>query len=50
MAAQYRSTMIRVALEGSHWHSLYDAAYLRHLAAMPDVRLVGVQTARASPS
>ena len=34
---------IRVAaIEVSHWHSLYDAAYLRHLAAMPDVRLVGL--------
>jgi predicted dehydrogenase len=35
---------IRVAaIEVSHWHSLWDAAYLRMLAAMPDVRLVGVQ-------
>jgi predicted dehydrogenase len=35
---------IRVAaIEVSHWHALNDAAYLRHLAAMPDVRLVGVQ-------
>jgi predicted dehydrogenase len=34
---------IRVcAIEVSHWHSLYDAAYLRHLAAMPDVALVGL--------
>ena len=31
------------AIEVSHWHSLYDSAYLRHLAAMPDVQLVGVQ-------
>ncbi len=31
------------AIEVSHWHSLYDAAYLRHLAAMPDVALVGLQ-------
>ena len=31
------------AIEVSHWHSLYDSAYLRHLAAMPDVRIVGVQ-------
>lgn len=31
------------AIEVSHWHSLYDAAYLRHLAAMPDVELVGLQ-------
>ncbi|HKW92780.1 MAG TPA: Gfo/Idh/MocA family oxidoreductase [Methylomirabilota bacterium] len=35
---------IRVAgIEVSHWHSLFDAAYLRHLAAMPDVTLVGLQ-------
>ena len=34
---------IRIAaIEVSHWHSLYDAAYLRHLARMPDVRLVGL--------
>ena len=31
------------AIEVSHWHSLYDSAYLRHLTAMPDVQLVGVQ-------
>jgi len=31
------------AIEVSHWHSLYDSAYLRHLAAMPDVELVGLQ-------
>ena len=30
------------AIEVSHWHSLYDSAYLRHLTAMPDVQLVGV--------
>jgi predicted dehydrogenase len=30
------------AIEVSHWHALYDAAYLRHAAAMPDVRLVGL--------
>jgi predicted dehydrogenase len=35
---------IRVAATGvSHWHTLFDAAYLRHLIAMPDVELVGVQ-------
>lgn len=35
---------IRVAAIGvSHWHALHDAAYLRHLVAMPDVQLVGVQ-------
>ena len=34
---------IHVAAIGvSHWHSLYDAAYLRHLAAMPDVKIVGI--------
>jgi predicted dehydrogenase len=34
---------IRIAaIEVSHWHSLYDAAYLRHLAAMPGVELVGL--------
>jgi predicted dehydrogenase len=30
------------AIEVSHWHSLYDAAYLAHLVTMPDVRLVGL--------
>jgi predicted dehydrogenase len=35
---------IRVAAIGvSHWHAVHDAAYLRHLTAMPDVTLVGVQ-------
>src|SRR5437588_9204114 len=35
---------IRVAaIEVSHWHALNDAAYLRHLIAMPDVELVAVQ-------
>jgi predicted dehydrogenase len=35
---------IRVAaIEVSHWHALNDAAYLRHLLAMPDVELVAVQ-------
>ncbi len=35
---------IRVAaIEVGHWHALYDAAYLRHLIAMPDVELVGIQ-------
>jgi len=35
---------IRVAaIEVSHWHALHDAAYLRHLVAMPDVELVGLQ-------
>ena len=31
------------AIEVSHWHSLYDSAYLRHLHAMSDVELVGLQ-------
>ena len=35
---------IRVAaIEVSHWHALNDAAYLRHLVAMPDVELVAIQ-------
>ncbi len=39
---------IRVAgIEVSHWHALYDAAYLRHLVAMPDVALVAVQDSDA---
>lgn len=36
------------AIEVSHWHSLWDAAYLRHLAGMPDVELVGVQDPSAA--
>jgi len=31
------------AIEVGHWHSLHDAAYLRTLARLPDVELVGVQ-------
>ena len=31
------------AIEVGHWHSLYDAAYLKTLVKMPDARLVGVQ-------
>lgn len=35
---------IRVAAIGvSHWHSLYDSAYLKQLSAMPDVEIVGMQ-------
>src|SRR5918996_941786 len=30
------------AIEVSHWHSLYDAAYLRILADIPGVTLVGL--------
>ena len=38
---------IRVAaIEVSHWHSVYDAAYLRHLVAMPDVNLAAIQRLR----
>ncbi len=33
----------RVAAIGvCHWHSLYDAAYLRHLAAMDDIQIAGI--------
>src|SRR5205809_1216016 len=40
---------IRVpAIEVNHWHALYDAAYLRHLIAMPDVKLVAIQGSDAS--
>jgi predicted dehydrogenase len=39
---------IRVAvIEVSHWHALYDAAYVRHLANMPNVQLVGLQDPNA---
>jgi predicted dehydrogenase len=31
------------AVEVSHWHALHDSAYLRHLSAIPDARLVGIQ-------
>src|SRR5262245_58427921 len=31
------------AIEVSHWHALYDSAYLRHLAAIPGAQLVAVQ-------
>lgn len=35
---------IRVAaIEVSHWHALYDAAYLRQIHQMPDVQLAGLQ-------
>jgi predicted dehydrogenase len=40
---------IRVAaVEVSHWHALNDAAYLRHLIAMPDVQLVAIQDSDAA--
>ena len=39
---------IRVAaIEVSHWHALHDAAYLRHLVAIPDVELVAIQDSDA---
>ena len=39
----------RVAAIGvSHWHSLYDSAYLRHLSAIPDMRLVALQDSSES--
>ena len=39
---------IRIAaIEVSHWHALHDAAYLRHLVAMPDVELAAVQDSDA---
>jgi len=39
---------IRIAaIEVNHWHALYDAAYLRHLVAMPDVALVAIQDSDA---
>jgi len=35
---------MRVAAIGvSHWHSLYDSAYLVHLAGIPDTQLVAIQ-------
>lgn len=39
---------IRVTAVGvSHWHALNDAAYLKHLLAMPDVELVAIQDSDA---
>jgi predicted dehydrogenase len=44
-----RGGPVRVAaIEVSHWHALHDAAYLRLLAAMPDVQIVGVQDPSAA--
>ena len=35
---------VRIAAIGvGHWHALFDAAYLKTLAGMPQVQLVGVQ-------
>jgi predicted dehydrogenase len=40
---------IRIAaVEVSHWHALNDAAYLRHLVKMPDVKLVAIQDGDAA--
>jgi predicted dehydrogenase len=40
---------MRVAAVGvSHWHSLYDSAYLVHLAGIPDTELVALQDESAS--
>jgi predicted dehydrogenase len=36
------------AIEVSHWHALYDAAYLRHLLTMHDVELAAVQDPSAA--
>jgi predicted dehydrogenase len=42
MQASMAAPLRVAAIEVSHWHSLYDAAYLRLLAGMADVRLVGL--------
>jgi predicted dehydrogenase len=40
---------IRVAaIEVSHWHAVFDAAYLHHLVKMSDVELVGLQDSDAA--
>jgi len=40
---------VRIAAIGvGHWHSLFDAAYLKTLARMPEVQLVGLQDADAA--
>jgi predicted dehydrogenase len=36
-------TLQIAAIGVGHWHALHDAAYLKTLAGMPEVRLVGVQ-------
>jgi len=45
---RYAMTIRVAAIEVSHWHALNDAAYLRHLIAMPDVELVAVQDSDAA--
>ena len=40
---------VRIAATGvSHWHSLHDSAYLRHVVAMPDAELVGLHDPSAA--
>ena len=40
---------MRIAAIGvSHWHSLYDSAYLRHLDSIPDTQLVALQDSSAA--
>jgi predicted dehydrogenase len=36
------------AIGVTHWHSLYDSAYLRHLAGMPDFQLVALHDESAA--
>jgi predicted dehydrogenase len=44
MRESERAMAIRIAaIEVSHWHSIYDPAYLRQLARMPDAALVALQ-------
>src|SRR5262245_62887554 len=46
----YKRTLMTIriaAIEVSHWHALNDAAYLRHVIAMPDVKLVAIQDSDA---
>ena len=39
---------MRIAAIGvSHWHALYDAAYLHRLTHLPDVQLVGLHDANS---
>jgi len=48
-SGEARAGLMRVAaIEVSHWHSLYDSAYLRHLVTLPDVQLVGVHDPSAA--
>ena len=44
-----RRVTIRVAAIGvSHWHSLHDSAYLRHLVTLPECQLVGLHDRSAA--